>query len=84
MYWLKTVAERGVGSAQYNLGLMFIQGKGTPKNFIKGYAWVSLAQATGEIKNTSKLLQTLEEKMTPTQIAEAQKLAAALWEKIPH
>jgi len=48
------------------------------------YAWMSIADASGNMATGSQQLKAMEKEMTPTQIAEAQKLASELWEIIPH
>jgi len=81
MKWFKKAADQGVARAQYNLGLMYYEGEGVPQNFIKAYVCWSVASAKGE-ENAKKNLEIVISKMTPQQIAQAQKEAAELWERI--
>lgn len=74
-------AEQGDAIAQFNLSSMYCYGRGVPKNYIKAYAWLSLASAQMD-KDASSVLDNLTEMMTPEQIAKAQKEAAVMWERI--
>ena len=78
--WYLKAAEQGEAYAQNNLGHMYSEGKGIPKNNIKAYVWYSLAAAQYEVFKIS--LERVAKEMTPEQIAEAQKEAAVLWERI--
>ena len=60
----------------FNLGTMFRDGIGTSRNLIAAYSWFSLAQAAGDVRATPALLN-LEQVMKPTEVAEAQRRAAA-------
>ena len=67
-------ADQGYAPAQNNLGVMYHFGKAVTQDYVHAHMWYSLAAARGE-KVASKWLDILAEKMTPDQIAEAQKLA---------
>ena len=61
---------------------MYDNGFGVPENYVRAYAWYSIAAAQGDslapiVKETSALIGRL----TPAQISEAQKLSSELWEK---
>lgn len=79
--WYLKAAEQGFAPAQCNLGIMYRDGQGVPINFVKSYAWLSLASAQNQEK-FSKLLSIIKPKMTPAQIAKAKKLAGELLVKI--
>ena len=70
----RPLAERGNEAAQANLGLMDAKGQGVAQNYIQAYMWETLAAAQGN-ENASKGLEILEKKMSPAQLAEAQRLA---------
>jgi TPR repeat protein len=72
---LKARAERGNADAQLNLGFTYAKGDGVPKDNVLAYKWVNLASSKfhGMSEKTMRLLET---KMTPEQIAEAQRLSA--------
>ena len=66
-------AEQGNATAQRNLALMYYDGKGVIEDYVEAYKWALLAGMNGE--DVTKIKQDLTAKMTPDQIAEAQKLA---------
>jgi uncharacterized protein len=53
---------------------LYAEGRGVPQDYVRAHMWFSLAAAQGE-QRAVKTLDMAERKMTPTQIAEAQKLA---------
>ena len=76
--WLHLAADQGDTKAQLNLGLMYATSEGIPQNYIQAHKWLNLAasQATGEEAEICRSgRDTLAEKMTAEQIAEAQRLA---------
>jgi S1-C subfamily serine protease len=74
--WFLRADEQRETSAEYNLGAAYSNGEGVPKNYLEAYKWKSLAAAQGD-KLASKYLSIDEIRMTPEQVAEAQRLAAA-------
>ena len=79
MKWYRKAAEQGNASAQSNLGVMYGIGKGVPQDYVQAHKWLNLASAfalkekAGE--GAAKGRDLISAKMTPEQIAEAQKLA---------
>jgi uncharacterized protein len=82
--WFEKSANNGDVKAQEKLGLFYYQGKEVPQNFIKAHMWLSLVETEinkfspryrksfeGEREITSA---QVESKMTPEQIAEAQRM----------
>jgi TPR repeat protein len=72
--WWRRAADQGHTGAQAYLGLSYATGLGVPQDNIHAYMWLSLAAARGDqdaISNRDRVAR----KMTPAQIAEAQKLA---------
>jgi len=45
--WYRKAAGGGFAAAQYNLGVMYANGSGVPKDAIEGLAWVNIAAASG-------------------------------------
>jgi uncharacterized protein len=72
--WYRKAADRGKAGAQYNLGLMYANGQGIPQDHVSAHMWWNLSAARGD-KDAAKNLDMVAEKMTPAQIAEAQRLA---------
>jgi len=79
--WYKKAAEQGHPGAQYGLGFMYYRGEGVPQNYIEGYVWSSVASAKNA-KDANQQLAFIRSKMTPEQIAEAEKQADLLWEEL--
>ena len=77
--WYTKAAEQGNGYAQNELGEMYYKGESISQDYIEAYKWVLLAQMNGNNEDTLK--EELASKMTPAQIAEAQKLAKEFTEK---
>ena len=74
-------ADQGEVVAQYNLAACYLRGDGVPKNYVKAYMWFSLASAQGR-PEAKQMLSALEPKMSPDQIAEAQRFASEFNPKI--
>ena len=75
-------ASFGNWHGQMNLGLLYLEGKGVPKDLVLAYMWVNLAAATAPQNdlvsmgnNIAKEREVLAGRMTPEQIAEAQRLS---------
>ncbi len=72
--WYRLAADQGFTAAQSTLGTMYALGQGVPKDYVLAHMWMNLAAAKG-VKNAGEFLGLLEKRMTPAQIAEAQRLA---------
>ena len=51
----KALAEQGVATAQYNLGVMYADGDGVPENGAEAVKWFRKAAAQGDADAQSKL-----------------------------
>ena len=83
--WYRKAADQGGALAQNNLGVMYDNGRGVPQDYVQAHKWFNLAAAslTGEDgKKASKNRDIVAAKMTPAQIAEAQRLARE-WRPTP-
>ena len=82
--WYRLAAAQGDALAQYHLGLMYAKGYGVPQNHIEAHKWFTLAAASSTSKpNRDRAVQACDKlaaRMTPAQLAEAQKLARE-WKK---
>jgi uncharacterized protein len=72
--WYRLAADQGVATAQTALGFMYEGGRGVPQNYVLAHMWFSLSAARG-FRHAAELRDLLVDRMTPAQIAEAQKLA---------
>ena len=76
--WYRKAADQGYADAQYNLGVMYDNGQGVPQDYVQAHMWFNLAAATSRKRGRDKAVKNRDRvaaKMTPAQIAEAQKLA---------
>ena len=70
----RPLAEQGNANAQYNLGTFYDNGLGVPLDKVRAYMWFSLSAAQGR-EGAAAFRDLIARRMTPAQIAEAQKLA---------
>ena len=73
--WFRKAAEQGHANAQNNLGLRYSDGKGVPQDYVLAHKWLNLAAALGVMAGDTTARDYVASKMTPAQIAEAQRLA---------
>ena len=79
--WYGRAAEQGDADAQVNLGVMYSASRGTSQNYVQAHKWFSLAAAGYPASERQKRQQAVKNsellaaKMSPEQIAEAQRLA---------
>ena len=48
MKWYRMAADQGDAKAQYNLGVMYYEGKGVPQNTSEALRWLHKAQVQGD------------------------------------
>ena len=70
----RLAAEQGDADAQGNLGVMYVFGKGVTKDFVYAHMWGNIALMNGNERGAS-VRGHVAEKMTSSQIEEAQRLA---------
>ncbi len=77
--WFRASAVQGNSSAQGSLGAMYRKGLDLPQDYIQAFMWYDLAVAKSELDQERRVWarnrDSLAEKMTAEQIAEAQRLA---------
>ncbi len=77
--WYRLAAEQGHAIAQFNLGIMYDIGQGVPQDHVLAHMWLNLAASRSppgeDYDEALQLRDAVTERMTPAQIAEAQKLA---------
>ena len=71
--WYRKAADQGHAAAQCALGLQCSQGKGVPNDAKLAYMWLCLASARD--KQYSERRDAEASRLTPNQLAEAQKMA---------
>jgi uncharacterized protein len=72
--WLRAAAAQGNPMAQTKLGIMYEDGHGVPQDRVQAHMWFSLAAAEGS-ELAEAFRDAITKEMTPTQIAQAQRLA---------
>jgi uncharacterized protein len=86
--WYGLAADQGHPGAQLNLGIMYKNGRGVPKDYVQAHLWFNPAASqfsAWKKENRGDAIEArdfLASKMTPAQIAEAQKLASE-WKPKP-
>jgi peptidoglycan hydrolase-like protein with peptidoglycan-binding domain len=76
MQELAPLADRGDAQAQMIVGLMYRDGQGMPQDYVRAHQWLNLAAAAGQ-EDAAQARDELTQRMDPSQIAEAQRLASA-------
>ena len=74
--WLRKAAEQGHAEAQFDLGLMY----NVLQDYVQAHMWFNLLAAQGQGRAAGWRAQVAE-KMTPAQVAKAQRLASRWTEK---
>lgn len=78
--YYREAAEHGNAWAQNNLGLMYLNGRGVTQDYVEAHKWFNIAAAKSTDKElrdkAAKNRDIAANKMTPAQIAEAQKRAS--------
>lgn len=76
--YYKGAASDGYAPAQYSIAELYLDGRGVPQNFLRGYMWLSLAAANegpNDQWDVRERLLELATSMSPAQISSAQELA---------
>lgn len=63
------LAQRGDGTAQYNIGRMYARGEGVRRDLAEAYMWFTVAGRSGRAES-ERARRTIAQSMTPTQMAE--------------
>ncbi len=77
MKWYRKAANQSDAFAQINVGSMYAKGQGVTQDYVQSYMWFHLAGLGKRRvnKKAAKNRKIVAKKMTPVQIAEAQRLA---------
>jgi TPR repeat protein len=78
--WYRNAGDQGNADTQNNLGFMYYIGQGVTQDYVQVHMWFNLASARysekGHRDQASKSRDSVAQRMTAAQIAEAQKLAS--------
>ena len=72
----RTRANSGDAEAQFELGLMYREGKGVPKDDVEAFKWLNLAATyapASEQKQYAEARDAVSKRLTPQQRAEGQR-----------
>jgi TPR repeat protein len=72
------LAEQGNADAQYNLGVMYDNGRGVLRDYVRAHMWGNLAASNGD---DGKFRDIVSKRMTPADLSTAQKLARECFRK---
>jgi uncharacterized protein len=72
--WFRKAADQGLAGAQHNLAVMHVHGWGVLQDDVLAHKWFNLAASQGH-EEAIKGREIATTRMTPDQIAEAQRLA---------
>jgi hypothetical protein len=76
MVWLKRAANNGDTRAQRVLSKMYLSGRDVPRDYVRAYTWANIA---AELEGNDRgQLQTIRSRMTPIQIADAER-RTSIW-----
>jgi uncharacterized protein len=81
--WYREAADQGLEDAQLNLGLLYAKGQGVPRDDVQAYMWFELSATQGD-QSAANNREAATRRMTPEQIAEAQRLAREWRPKSEH
>ena len=78
LFWIWEAVKQGKAWAQFDLGVIYEEGKVVLKNFIESYAWHLLSQANENSEASEKEISDLEKRLTAEGIEKGQARAAEL------
>jgi TPR repeat protein len=79
--WYRRAAEQGLPESQVNLGVLYYNGQGVQQDYVLAHMWLSLAASRyppsvrKHVNDIVHYKEIVDAKMTPAQIAEAERLA---------
>ena len=72
--YLMPLAKEGHRKAQKTVGWMYATGRGLPQDYVKAFAWLSVAVENGD-RTAGRNLYTMESRLDKAGLKEARKLA---------
>jgi TPR repeat protein len=79
--WYRLAGNHGLAGAQFNLGMMYVEGQGVSQDYVQAHMWLNLAATqlpalgTNQRNTTVDARDRVASKMTLQQIGEAHELA---------
>ena len=79
MRWYRLAAAQGEARAQNNLGFLYVTGRGVPQDDVQAHMWFTLAASRySPGRDRDRVVENRDRvarRMTPAQLAEAERLA---------
>ena len=72
--WFRLAAYQGYADAQFHMGMMYFEGEVAPEDNVLAHMWFALSAARG-VESAVHHRKECEEKMSPSQIEQAQTMA---------
>jgi hypothetical protein len=73
--WFKLAADQGIGAAAAALARQYIAGEGVSEDLVEAYKWAAVAAKQPDPNNGDSTLTELGGRLSPDQLAEAQRRA---------
>jgi tRNA A-37 threonylcarbamoyl transferase component Bud32 len=73
--WFKLAAEQGIGAAAAALAREYAKGEGVSQDLVEAYKWAAVAAKQPDPNSGEVTLRDLQGKLTPDQLAQAQRRA---------
>ena len=80
--WYRLAAEQGDAVSQFSLGHMYLNGDGVIQDTVSAHMWWNIAASSGDSGGKTNR-DVIAKDMTPSQIAEAQRMARKWMEEHP-
>ncbi len=74
MNWFRLAEKQGFAAAQYNLGVMSLEGQFAPQDYKTAHMWLNIAAMGGD-EGTVKFPDLVAKEITTCQLGAAQKMA---------
>ena len=72
--YFRPLAKKGHRKAQKTIGWMYATGRGLPKDYVKAFAWLSVAVENGD-RTAGRNLDTMERRLDKAGLKKARELA---------
>jgi localization factor PodJL len=79
--WFRKAAERGLTDSQFNLGILYENGRGVPRDLQEAYKWYALAARSGD-PVAARRLDQIKARMDQAGV-DAAELKLAAWQPVP-
>ena len=74
--WFEQAAERGLSDSQFNLAVLYENGRGVPKDLPEAYKWFALAARGGD-QVAARRLEQVKAQLEPAELEAAERKLAA-------